>query len=274
MPNSEATNCLKAAIDDANATRYLNGVGLIMLLYDQLLTFYDEVELVWKTKSSLAKRAFLVNRYLVPSILIGLAGFGAGNVLVLLRVVTLWDRDRRKALLLTVGFLVSFCTTFGLMVVVAFKMLTGMVYFPQVHMCVTRTKVAELSAMWGSPMLFEILVLIFAETVWDFSLLVFVPIQQLMPLTFALLVLRAFNLILSIVVGPGLAVLGVYFVWAMTTLVLNRALLSIHKAGIARNSMEISAPVVSISGSRTRGGSNVCTSTDKGFTMKSNDIEY
>jgi hypothetical protein len=42
-------------------------VGLVALLYELVLTFPDEVQLVWMQRSSLAKKLFLLNRYLVPT---------------------------------------------------------------------------------------------------------------------------------------------------------------------------------------------------------------
>lgn len=83
------------ALRDANATRYLSGayyiltrsagqcvkqtdfdnlaVGLVVLIYDHLLTFSDEVRLVWAAPRSFAKYAYLLNRYLVLAVLLGVA---------------------------------------------------------------------------------------------------------------------------------------------------------------------------------------------------------
>ncbi|KAI5115002.1 hypothetical protein M0805_005178 [Coniferiporia weirii] len=175
---------------DANATRYLSGVGLAVLLYDHILSFDDEVRLVWQAKPSFAKKAFLLNKYLVPAVLLvwanlmnlftsngvadstcrrffvfsslaGIISIGIANVLVLLRVISLWDRNRSIAILLGSGFLISFGATFGLMVVVAVRMSPGVAYNAQLHMCIATTETKILPAVWASPMLFEILVLIF-----------------------------------------------------------------------------------------------------------------
>jgi hypothetical protein len=45
-------------------------VGAVVLLYDHAITFKEEVRCIWKAPSSFAKYAFLVNRYLVPSLLV------------------------------------------------------------------------------------------------------------------------------------------------------------------------------------------------------------
>lgn len=51
----------------------LVGIGLVIVLYDHVITFDDEVQHVWKAKSSFAKWSFLFNRYLVPTVLIVVA---------------------------------------------------------------------------------------------------------------------------------------------------------------------------------------------------------
>lgn len=48
-------------------------VGLVVLLYDHVLTFADEVRLVWLAPRSLAKYAFLLERYLVLGTLLCVA---------------------------------------------------------------------------------------------------------------------------------------------------------------------------------------------------------
>ncbi|THH00149.1 hypothetical protein EW026_g2345 [Hermanssonia centrifuga] len=68
------------ALQDANATRYLGAVGLVILFYDHLLTLPDEVKLVWGAPASFAKYAFLLNRYLVLASLITVAHAMAGFV--------------------------------------------------------------------------------------------------------------------------------------------------------------------------------------------------
>ncbi|KAK7685325.1 hypothetical protein QCA50_011689 [Cerrena zonata] len=64
---------LVAALKDAYATRYLSAAGLVVLLYDHILTFSEEIRLVWHAPHSFAKYAFLFNRYLVLSCLLPVA---------------------------------------------------------------------------------------------------------------------------------------------------------------------------------------------------------
>jgi len=44
--------------------------GTVVLLYDHIITLPDEYRFVWKANSSFAKYAFLLNRYVVPSVML------------------------------------------------------------------------------------------------------------------------------------------------------------------------------------------------------------
>ena len=86
---------LSQSIWDASASRYLTGTscrtgyfrealewiltycggggtaaGTVVLLYDHIITLPDEYRFVWKANPSFAKYAFLLNRYVVPSVML------------------------------------------------------------------------------------------------------------------------------------------------------------------------------------------------------------
>ena len=86
---------LSQSIWDASASRYLTGTscrtcyfrealewiltccggggtaaGTVVLLYDHIITLPDEHRFVWKANPSFAKFAFLLNRYVVPSVML------------------------------------------------------------------------------------------------------------------------------------------------------------------------------------------------------------
>ncbi|KAH7912113.1 hypothetical protein BJ138DRAFT_1112644 [Hygrophoropsis aurantiaca] len=48
------------------ACQYVSAAGLVVLLWDHLLTFSDEVRLIWGARWSVPKILFLFNRYIVP----------------------------------------------------------------------------------------------------------------------------------------------------------------------------------------------------------------
>ncbi len=48
-------------------------IGLMVLLYDHILTFADEVKLIWTAPATYAKYIFLLNRYTVLGTLLAVA---------------------------------------------------------------------------------------------------------------------------------------------------------------------------------------------------------
>ncbi|KAJ7136600.1 hypothetical protein C8R44DRAFT_976143 [Mycena epipterygia] len=47
-------------------TRYISAAGFVLLLYDHILTFEDEVEYIWSAPSTIGRNLFLLLRYMVP----------------------------------------------------------------------------------------------------------------------------------------------------------------------------------------------------------------
>ena len=58
--------------NDPHIFRLVGGTaaGTVVLLYDHIITLPDEYRFVWKANSSFAKYAFLLNRYVVPSVML------------------------------------------------------------------------------------------------------------------------------------------------------------------------------------------------------------
>ncbi|KAF8815776.1 hypothetical protein BYT27DRAFT_6655343 [Phlegmacium glaucopus] len=57
---------LATALVHLHAGLYFQIAGFVMLIYDHMLTFSDEVERIWKQKITGASILFLMNRYLTP----------------------------------------------------------------------------------------------------------------------------------------------------------------------------------------------------------------
>jgi len=258
---------LLAGLQDANATRYLSAVGLVILLYDHILTFPSEIRLIWRAPGSFPKYGFLLNRYLVLGCLFAVAyemcGFvgdiwsdngcakflstcsllalvsvGIANALVLLRVIILWDHRPLILKLMTGGFFAAFSLQVVFMIVTLVKLIPGVQWSPIVHMCITTTTTPLLIAVWAAPMLFEILVLL--ATVLNAldrprgadQKLANALSRDGITYFLALTALRAFNLALATTRDPALTMLGTFFVWALTTTVLNRSLLRLRQAEV------------------------------------------
>ncbi|ESK87224.1 hypothetical protein Moror_5812 [Moniliophthora roreri MCA 2997] len=56
---------LVTTILNIQASRYVSAAGVVILLYDHLLTFGDEVELIWQAEWKFPKFLFLLIRYIV-----------------------------------------------------------------------------------------------------------------------------------------------------------------------------------------------------------------
>ncbi|KAG8714808.1 hypothetical protein FRC09_017223 [Ceratobasidium sp. 395] len=114
---------LEIALGHVNTSRYMGVAGYTLLIYDHVLTFSGEVELVWKAdKRNVVTWLFLVNRYLVPIVLgidlydkgglasrltkkfcqrwfviegyINVLSFAAVHALVAMRVNAVWGRRK------------------------------------------------------------------------------------------------------------------------------------------------------------------------------------
>ncbi|KAG1865044.1 hypothetical protein DFJ58DRAFT_724593 [Suillus subalutaceus] len=103
-------------LQNFRTSQYVSAAGLVVLLWDHFLTFHDEVELIWRARSTFPKLLFLFNRYVVPASLIILthatSGFSEDILSDLLYVAKQTKRG------LHTDFLQSCQTWFGVIIVV------------------------------------------------------------------------------------------------------------------------------------------------------------
>ncbi|KAM5533020.1 hypothetical protein V8D89_013288 [Ganoderma adspersum] len=175
---------LETTFHELNATRYMSAAGLMILFYDHLLTFGDEVQYIWSAPSTYAKYIFLLNRYTVLGILIAVAyemcGFvgtaftdvfiftcslvaivsvGIANLLTLQRVVILWDHRPIILKIMAGGFVISFTAQVMCMVYTLVTLLPSISWSSPAGMCVLAKSSPILIAVWACPMIFELFVL-------------------------------------------------------------------------------------------------------------------
>ncbi|KAH9949009.1 hypothetical protein B0H21DRAFT_731189 [Amylocystis lapponica] len=264
-----------SAFRDVFATRYMGAVGLVALIYDHTLTFADEVALIWHAPPSFAKYAFLLNRYMVPGALITIAvemcGFdgniftdqrllfscammsvvsvGIANLLVLLRVVLLWDHKPMILWLMVLGFVVSFTAQISTMVLMLIDLAPGVVWSPVARMCITQKTSHIFTAVWASPMLFEVLVLVTTSmNALDRPRVAQLPIAKALRgdgifFFLALTCLRIVNLIFAALNNSSMTMLVLYFTWAMTSTVLHRSLLHFRRAEVEGTDDPLLSPI-------------------------------
>ncbi|KAJ3564323.1 hypothetical protein NP233_g8369 [Leucocoprinus birnbaumii] len=168
--------------------------------------------------------------------LLSVFSLGMANILVLLWVVKLWDRSRTIAWMMSIGLIISAATSSSFMIASLVELGPSVVFSPPFHMCILTRTTPKLIIVWGAPMVFETIVLV--ATWWN---ALSVPREANMPLrtalhrdgvTFfmALTLLRSANLSLAATRRPELATTAVFWVWSMTTLILNRSLLRLQLA--------------------------------------------
>ncbi|PVF97333.1 hypothetical protein CPB86DRAFT_857104 [Serendipita vermifera] len=98
-------------LTNLNASYYLTASAAVILLYDYILTFSDEVEHVWRKPVTLVTVLFYINRYLpIPIMLVGVhrtcqvvvalqpiaetVSYIAASLLLVIRVLTLYHKNR------------------------------------------------------------------------------------------------------------------------------------------------------------------------------------
>ncbi|KAF4615902.1 hypothetical protein D9613_011369 [Agrocybe pediades] len=65
-PSLPPPDVVAEAVRHLQAGKYFQIAAYVMLLYDHMLTFSDEVERIWKARFSGATLLFLINRYVTP----------------------------------------------------------------------------------------------------------------------------------------------------------------------------------------------------------------
>jgi len=167
-----------------------------------------------------------------------IVSIGIGNALVLLRVLVLWQDNKRITRFLWGGYFLSFLVMTSMMFLTCAKALPGIIWSPITRMCVPTTKGPSLAATWGASLFFELMVIYLvayhvlssprsAETQLTKSL-------RQHGLAFFLLVfaIRLANTFVSIFARPSLVYVALPFVWSAVTVNLNRSLLRLRRADI------------------------------------------
>ncbi|TDL19815.1 hypothetical protein BD410DRAFT_397856 [Rickenella mellea] len=126
--NSEIKE-LRDVVGDLRTTRALSISAMVVLMYDVILSFPDEVEYVWRAPSSLGKVLYFASRYPIPAMYVVwemyIVGFGISlpnlrhyalchnlecvdlhippTSCLGLRTIAIWERDRRVVTLVVIG---------------------------------------------------------------------------------------------------------------------------------------------------------------------------
>jgi len=249
-------------IGHIQASRYVSGAGLVVLLYDHILTFDQELQSIWHTKMTWSKLLFLFNRYMVPIAMLlrtndfsgialpvlsntycrwsigtvtilGILTIGISNFLVLLRLWMLWDRNSRLMYWTGIAFLTAQIAAFIVAGFVVRSLLPFVVFEPTFHACLIEEKPrVNVGGLWVPGLAFEVMVFV---VVWwnalDRPRSCDSGITKAMYrdgfLYFSVLfVLRLINLVLAIIAPVSLLFLGVLFIWCAANVTLSRLILN------------------------------------------------
>ncbi|KAG0696334.1 hypothetical protein DFH29DRAFT_209326 [Suillus ampliporus] len=244
-------------LQNLRASQYVSAAGLVVLLWDHLLTFHDEVELIWRAPLSFPKLLFLFNRYVVPAslivltyditlsdsvcltwfgvgVVVGMVSIGTSNFLVLLRLWVLWDRRTRLVLATLILFMLTQTTSLVFTAYIVSTMLPFMVFEPYLHVCMLKEKV-DLAILWAPGIVFEVMV--FIMTWWnalDRPLPQHAKMAKVMyrdgsTYFFVLFALRLVNLVLSIAAPLSLTFLGIFFIWSACSVTLTRLIMNLRR---------------------------------------------
>lgn len=253
-------------VGHVQATRYLTSAGLVVLLYDHLLTFSTEVELIWAAHWSVPKAFFLLLRYIVPpsviihthllsgianshfssifcviwydiSMYLGQISVTISNFLVLLHLWNLWERP---PLFICCTLALFTLTTIASIVCTTFVVLATShdVYYDQaLRTCALRAR-DRMPLLWAPCMAFEIVA---------FSTMVYNALSRPRSLHtdvgrilyrdgvayfLILFSLRLMNLLLAALAPVSLVLLGVFFIWSSTTVTVTRLILNLRESRI------------------------------------------
>ncbi|THV02647.1 hypothetical protein K435DRAFT_852673 [Dendrothele bispora CBS 962.96] len=253
---------IEEVVTHLNASRYVTMAGLTMLLYDHCLTFADEVEYIWKAGWKIPKILFLFLRYVVPtslmistfqmsgltgiisdkycqvwlglSVSIGLICIYMANFLVLLH---LWNICERKKLLVfgSLGVYVAAFTANVICLALAVSHLPyNTTYSTVFRICIMQDK-KLLPMLWAPGLALDVVALPTViynalERPRDVRTEFRSQIFRDGVLFFAILfTLRLTNVLLAIYAPISLLYLGVYFIWASTTMTVTRMLLRLRR---------------------------------------------
>ncbi|KAI0057045.1 hypothetical protein BV25DRAFT_1841922 [Artomyces pyxidatus] len=185
---SDLFNSLLKLQPAAYGQRYLSAVGFVILYWDHLLTFTDEVELIWTRPFNRIKFLFIVLRYGVgtshlvvcyavsglsrntpDSFCMGFLAVVAAmallswmivNYLMILGMYALWDRRQWVLKTLLIAYAISACISCGMACASVVEFVHNTRFDNQFfHMCAVDVRPKYWVGIWASQVLFNVLVL-------------------------------------------------------------------------------------------------------------------
>ncbi|KAJ6535904.1 hypothetical protein DFH09DRAFT_97645 [Mycena vulgaris] len=259
---------LVVALHNVAVTRYISAAGHVVLLYDHVLTFDDEVEYIWSAPNTLAKILFLILRYTVPFFLtvqiitrsgipvipmsdtvckgytaftsyMGWLSIAISNFLVLLRIWTTLPRGHRLIAWSLAFFVITQLVSFGVNSWVIVEMIRVLVYSP-IGLCTFTTK-PDVVGLWVAGLAFEVVV--FIMVCWNNldrpralgpdtdSAVTRILFRDSVVYFVLLFILRIANTVIAVVAPVSSIFVIVFFIWAATTITTTRLIINSRRVG-------------------------------------------
>ncbi|CAE7176206.1 unnamed protein product [Rhizoctonia solani] len=178
---------VKVAMEHVFISRYMGVAGYALLIYDHILTFSAEVELIWKAdKRNIVTWLFFLNRYIVPIILgidlydkgglashlstrfcqawfviegyLNVLSFAAVHALVAMRVNAVWGRRKWVSVLLWTSGILYIVGTFSIISPGLFQVLVIKVTPNPIFNVCFGTITSYFWTVWIPPIFFEVII--------------------------------------------------------------------------------------------------------------------
>ncbi|KAG8923861.1 hypothetical protein FRC01_012236 [Tulasnella sp. 417] len=250
------------AVTHFNASRYLSVAGFVVLVYDHLLTFADEVDLIWKNPTKPVACLFLFNRYVIPLVIIidifeksGLARnlpdefcvvwlfvegflqaicFGIAHILVALRVRALYVKRPWVEWVLWLSGTGYFAATVGIVFLALTTVAKGYAWNPMFHMCIGNIPHWTFW-IWVPALVFETILfgLTAGKAIHHYRQNVSLPIARMLYrdgfLYFIIISLCCvFNIVAWAVLPETLIAIAKYFTFSFINVMSSRLVLNLH----------------------------------------------
>ncbi|KAJ7779401.1 hypothetical protein DFH07DRAFT_950464 [Mycena maculata] len=270
-------------------TRYVSAAGLVLLLYDHLLTLDAEVEYIWTSASSVAKILFLILRYMVPSFLLaqtilrtglpvidmsdvayaGWLSIVISNFLVMLRIWATLPHARRLRLWFIIFFTVAQLASFAATTWVISLMIPVLVFDPLVGLCTFSSK-PDVVGLWVVGLAFEVVV--FTTVCWNAldrprvlgsdpdAAVTRMFVRDGAVYFTILFALRIANTVIAVVAPVSNLFVVVFFIWAATTVTTSRLIINSRRT--AGKAAQLRALQAAVSAEEYRGSQSGSTRSD------------
>ncbi|KAJ7853522.1 hypothetical protein B0H14DRAFT_3450201 [Mycena olivaceomarginata] len=235
---------IEELLRDFQTTRLVSAVGLVILIYDHLLSLPDEVRFIWSAKFTSSKVLFLGMRYIVPVVMIvhtvqlsGLSHVHLSDMLqglvyhwglVLLRLWILWDRNRIFIICTFLMFLASIIAVFVLTILDFIEMIPSMSF---AVVCTIDTSFHNLRLLWLPGIIFQsVMVLGMVSRVITRPHIIKTLLRDGYLYFLLLFGINVLNATLVFAARPSLMLVTVFLTWCCTTTVTCRMILRLRRS--------------------------------------------